>query len=508
MDQRIAIASDAIQKSLENLNLNNRPSPSAIGYLLAEMVEFDIATNQTKYKNWSNTIFSTMNAQHPGFRNQYLDYALMYGYAAIRAYRAYNDDVFLGYAQTVWEFGRVYTLTEDEAQAGSAEMKSFPISSQCQGVTMAGGSFWQTSPTDPSLNVLSTAYFLLLSALLGQATSNQTYIDAATLSTNFMHAHIYTVDNIVQDSISARANDSCRSSPSVHGYNFGLMIEGLAVLSSVTTQPETTALMLNTINAAVTRQLFQGANGIISIGSSHSGELRLVRGFLAAYNSNQTDYDTKEFLKQYISVQYNAVLDQATIAGSDIYGSAWVGPPATTFSDANQTNSLVPLIGALYLPNNTDANDGNGAPGGGATPDDPSTTHGPQLQSSKPRAGLLAGIVIGGLALVGLVAAAFFLWSRKKPKYSGLVQPFIAEAPPARARDPYHESETGSTSFSSRRFKRSRYGPSSTRSQHRPEAADGLPTSKLVRLLHERLQQVDASGPWNSEKPPEYSECV
>ncbi|KIK54171.1 hypothetical protein GYMLUDRAFT_106454, partial [Collybiopsis luxurians FD-317 M1] len=73
-----------------------------------------------------------------------------------------------------------------------------------------------------------------LSALLAETTSNQTYLDAAQNSAAFIHAHLYNIEGVVQDSISARQNDSCSTSDSTGPYNAGLMIEGLATLYSVT----------------------------------------------------------------------------------------------------------------------------------------------------------------------------------------------------------------------------------------------------------------------------------
>jgi hypothetical protein len=73
-----------------------------------------------------------------------------------------------------------------------------------------------------------------LSALLAEATLAPQYIQAATESATFIHAHLMNVLNEVQDSISVRKNDSCEANEIVAPYNSGLMIEGLSILYSIT----------------------------------------------------------------------------------------------------------------------------------------------------------------------------------------------------------------------------------------------------------------------------------
>jgi predicted alpha-1,6-mannanase (GH76 family) len=81
-----------------------------------------------------------------------------------------------------------------------------------------------------------------LSALLAESTSDPTYLQAAEQSATFIQAHLLSIENVVQDTISGRANDSC----ALHGgpvpYNSGLMIEALAILASITKNATTQAL--------------------------------------------------------------------------------------------------------------------------------------------------------------------------------------------------------------------------------------------------------------------------
>ncbi|KAK0435929.1 uncharacterized protein EV420DRAFT_1281487, partial [Desarmillaria tabescens] len=73
-----------------------------------------------------------------------------------------------------------------------------------------------------------------VSALLAEATSNQTYLNAAIESANFIQAHLLNLSNIVLDSILSQSNESCSVDSMVYSYNSGIFIEGLVVLSDLT----------------------------------------------------------------------------------------------------------------------------------------------------------------------------------------------------------------------------------------------------------------------------------
>ena len=248
-------------------------------------------------------------------------------------------------------------------------------------------------------------------------------------------------------------------------------------------------------------------------------------------------------------MQYNAIVDQATISGSNIYGALWTGPPATTFLAENQTVSLMGLISSLYFGNAT------------AISTSPSSS----------KVAPVAGGVVGGLAFVAILAtAALILHKRKKRQQasnlhdapvpfmaqtsSATQQPhaatissettptFMARTKGALAAGQSHTATTipemipKSSEASSipvgRREKQHRQNPTietttmstSTRAPNSRPAADPsassqssdgpvsrsenrsrgdqLPTSELVRLLNERLQV----GTWDmdEEMPPEY----
>ncbi|KAJ4490757.1 hypothetical protein J3R30DRAFT_132208 [Lentinula aciculospora] len=272
---------------------------------------------------------------------------------------------------------------------------------------MVGGVFWETDADSPSLDGLGTGYFLVLSALLAEVTSNQTYLNAAQNSATFVHAHLYNIQDVVQDTISARQNDSCSTSVNTGPYNAGLTIEGLATLYSITQNATTQSLLDNTTIAAIQSDSWVLDNGIIAYGSQKVGDLNLARGLLVAYNRNATNVGLRGYIEAFLAVQYNALVDLATANGTNIYTFSWLGPPSNQISPLNQTSALTVLIGAIYLQN-------------GSTPASPPITSTPSptikpiaIPQSTPSYGAIAGGIIGGLIiLITLIAFLVYLYKR------------------------------------------------------------------------------------------------
>ncbi|KAJ6578275.1 hypothetical protein B0H19DRAFT_932063, partial [Mycena capillaripes] len=106
------------------------------GQLYFQMAEFHIASNQTKYKDILKEYFLKAPQRSSNFADVFA-----YGHAGAITYIAYKDQVFLDYAIQSWWFGHTYTLTPQQVAAGKTDIKNFTIISQCQNITMAGGTF-------------------------------------------------------------------------------------------------------------------------------------------------------------------------------------------------------------------------------------------------------------------------------------------------------------------------------------------------------------------------------
>ncbi|KAJ6470440.1 hypothetical protein C8R45DRAFT_1015639 [Mycena sanguinolenta] len=521
---RVSIAGAAIDKAASMLGNDSQFDGLAwgvAGYFYSEMADFDIATNQTKYENTLKQYFLQASQIRPNFSDELLDYGLSYGHAAARAYEAYKDPVFLDYAEQSWWFGRSYTLSSQEVSAGNSGVKDFPIEKDCQGIPMTGGTFGNTLLTDPFLTGLSSGYFLTTSALLAEATLDPMYLQAAIETASFIHSHLLNVLNEVQDTVSGRANDSCSLTSIIEPYNTGLMMEGLSVLYTISGNATIQTLLNSILTAAISSTAWQGSDGIIANGGEKTGDMNLVQGLSAVYTRNATTLELRADLEQYLAVQFNAVIDQATSNGSNIYGNSWVGPPSSIFSGTNQTNALAALIGAISLRNGTETS--TVTPGPQSSPSSPE----PTSPSSTPRKAMKTAAIVGGVGSFFVAAVVVVLWFlrrrhlrlrrispqpvRQTEFSASLISPFL-DRRNSSSTDPlpvrptphvqkqysdWHPPMTTDQSFTTG-TSRETGAVSNVEDTPRPPA---IPTEELVRMLNERLQGHD----WdNGEAPPEY----
>ncbi|KAJ7351400.1 hypothetical protein DFH08DRAFT_99338 [Mycena albidolilacea] len=118
-------------------------------------------------------------------------------------------------------------------------------------------------------------YFLVLSALLAEATSDPLYLQAATESADFIHSHLYNVQNIVQQYISSTG---CQVVVvTVDPTNSGLMIEGLSIFYSIANNASTQNLLDGLTMAVIPHTGWQGDNGIIAA-DGQGGNMNLMQG--------------------------------------------------------------------------------------------------------------------------------------------------------------------------------------------------------------------------------------
>ncbi|KAJ7151866.1 hypothetical protein C8R43DRAFT_1190492 [Mycena crocata] len=345
---RVSLASAAIEMARTKVGSDGQFSSegyAVAGTFYSQMAEFDIVTTGTRYQQ---ELLQYLNLAQSHNRVNFSD-GLTYGYAAARGYAAYNVTQFLQFAVQSWWLGRKYTLSQADIDAATIPTKNFSVQQLCEDITMAGGTFYKTVPNDKQIVGLSTGYFALVSARLAEATSDPTYLQAAQESTDFIHAHLYNIQNVVQDSISAAASDSCAVSSPIEPYNSGLMIEALAVLASITQNSTTQALLGTILEAAIENSAWQESDGIISnTGHGSEGDISLVRGLSATYSLNVTTPAMRTYITDYLAVQFNAAIDLST-SGDNIYGAAWIGPP----SGLAATSSIDPFTETSSFPPTT-----------------------------------------------------------------------------------------------------------------------------------------------------------
>ncbi|KAJ6544309.1 hypothetical protein B0H19DRAFT_999971 [Mycena capillaripes] len=549
---RVSIAGAGIEKAMSMIQSDGQFAGEAYivaGIFYSQLADFDIATNQTLYQSVLQRYFVLAQANRANFSDE-----LSYGHAAARAYAAYKDPIFLQYAVEAWWFGRTYTLSQDNVDVGRIPGKNFTIGSQCQDITMTGGTFYTIDSTDPDINGLGSGYFATLSALLAEATPDSLYLKAAEESTEFIHAHLYNIQNLVQDTISSRVNDSCAVGSVIEPYNSGVMIEALAVLASITHNASTQVLLETIVQAAIVNTAWQGSNGIIANpGHGSEGDISLVQGLAAAYSRNVTTPAIRAYIGAYLAVQFNAVLDLATSGDSNIYGLAWIGPPSSIFLGAHQTTALSVLISAISLRNDTEPTGSGTSPAAFPSSEVPSNPPPGEASSRASFLGAVTGGIVGGVILI-LVGFGFCFIRRRRHRRAERteVAPSAAIAPSAAVAgshahalpeirpftgvsrsQPITESSTaappqdpqGGNPYSMRQKPPSHSGKGLARTtitvspeispgfvspvalEQRSGASVGpsnsaLPTEELIRLLNERLQD---QGPWDGEEaPPDY----
>ncbi|KAF7373169.1 Glycoside hydrolase family 76 protein [Mycena sanguinolenta] len=152
--------------------------------------------------------------------------------------------------------------------------------------------------------------------------------------------------------------------------------------------------------AVIPYTVWQGDNGIVNVGGQ-SGDMNLLQGLGTVYARNSVNATLRQYVGDYIAVQFNAVTNLATSSGTNIYGSSWTGPPSDIFSGSNQTIALGALISAIGLET---------TPSSSTTPA-PSTSTSSTVtpQSMSRHLGAILGGTFGALAFVVILTVAWFM---------------------------------------------------------------------------------------------------
>ncbi|KAJ7251007.1 hypothetical protein C8J57DRAFT_1723312 [Mycena rebaudengoi] len=422
---RIRIVSAALEQSLNHLGVDGQFTDSEdggwgrAGQFYGQMADFDVSTGQSKYEDTIQKNLAFTQRTGANFSNENVSLPLVqqkyYGRAATKAYSAYGTQIFLDYAIQAWWFGRRYTLTLDNVNSGKTNVKNYPIIKTCDGVTMAGGTFHSNDTTEPGVDASPTANFLILSALLAEATSDPMYLQAASDAADFIRAHLYTGSHLIQSTISARQNDSCEVDTYTDPDFSGLVIEGLSILFSIT-KKASTQLLLNDLITVIPHTTWQQLNGIL-INDQDFFPGTLVKGLAVAYGRNATNPELRDWMKAYIAVQFNALVDLAT-NGTNIYAKAWEGPPSLTFDGGAQSDAIEVLLSAISFEDDSQpASSTNGSPsptGAGLPPPSP-----PSGSGKSSMTGTIVGGVIGGIALLSCIGFVFWMARRRQLRGTG-----------------------------------------------------------------------------------------
>ncbi|KAL0059740.1 hypothetical protein AAF712_013499 [Marasmius tenuissimus] len=358
------------------------------------MVDFDLFSGQSNYKDRLKGYLGARESERDSV-NPFLRDGLTYGYAAIRAFTTYKDEAFLSFAVNWWVWAQRWTIPT----SGRVEGKNFTIQAKCFDNSVVGGTFDNLNPNDGVVSLLPTAYFLTLSSLLKESTSNQTYFDYATSPFNFIRTQLLRTSQYIPDnsiSLNSAESTNCTVAASGDSGNVGAWIGALGVYGD---GEET---VTGSVTTALNNPSWHASDEILRQAGTLMGNINLPRGLTTLYERN-TASSIRTEIENYLSVQYNAILDQSTVSGSSVFNANWTGPapdPSAKVDldlDAQITAQQV-LIDAIPL--------------SGGSPD-----HGePNPSSSKSsNTKAIAGGVVGGVVgLLGLVLAIWFCMRRRR----------------------------------------------------------------------------------------------
>uniref|UniRef100_A0A0W0F6Q3 Glycoside hydrolase family 76 protein n=1 Tax=Moniliophthora roreri TaxID=221103 RepID=A0A0W0F6Q3_MONRR len=380
--QRAKAAIDRYFSTLPAPGASNLGDWLGLSQFCIEMADFDLLTGQDSYKQ-----IALLGAECDAFGN-----------AAARAYEAYKDEDFLNYTVEAWNWGRKFTVSEENINAIS--VKNFTLQKTCGIASMTGGTFGLNTTDDTLLDSWATGNFLvqvithLLSASLYKITSNETYLSAANSAAGFLRSYMYKNQGLVVSAISGKEEEQCRSQQDTPAYNTGIILQGISLLKSINSSTEDNGLINDIVVGESLNSQWHNSGGILT--TADVSGIYIPRGLLQTYNAT-SDPTLRNYISAYLSTQYNAVIDLASGPGNT-YAPSWTGPAASSFDIHGQSSAISILLAGIPLANETVT-----IPPSAPLPD-PTATSFTLSESSKTPVASIVGGVIGSLVFVGGVA--------------------------------------------------------------------------------------------------------
>ncbi|KAF9256433.1 hypothetical protein L218DRAFT_1007362 [Marasmius fiardii PR-910] len=154
-------------------------------------------------------------------------------------------------------------------------------------------------------------------------------------------------------------------------------------------------------------------NGVLQVTGMSPGsptDPYLVRGLATAYRRNQINPEMREYIKGFINIQYNHLLDNATLIESGVYVDRSSGPPnrlpQKSLNKINQTDCSMAYIHAIGSVNATS---------GSSNPLHPNDH--PRFTTKTAKTGGIVGGVLGGVIFFVLVSGlTVYLRRRQRHK--------------------------------------------------------------------------------------------
>ncbi|KAK1233832.1 hypothetical protein PQX77_002998 [Marasmius sp. AFHP31] len=518
------------------------------GEFLALIADFDIITNQTRYKQIVQERFlpalqRTTPDLVPVQDVDTLLYRIVgnkfrYGYAATRAYLAYQDEGFLTIAKDYWTSNRSLTLSDEDVQSRSSPAKSkinSDVSLSCSKpgseYTLAGGTFHSTDQNNLIITTGSTVDYLTLTVSLATVSSDfdSTYATLASQMGQFMRNTIYKDPGVFYSSIEvgdpdcpSRIDDRA-TAPS----DAAVTMQSLSLLTLGSKNDDCTDV-LRDIARRSTGSTWNSADGVLDtlkvsmVASSKDAtpmSHRLLRShFDMALGDGASDL--KVYLRAYLAVQasalspgvgcplsdqecgdqYDALAKLATFPSSvpNLYGNGL--RPASRFIPEAQIQAIGILLGGVISSDNA------------TSPNGPRTTDAITPDTGRAPIGAIVGGIVGGVLGLALVIAGIYHYLRRQRRMRfppPTVDPYPTTSPmnlPMRPPPISTFRPSQSRAFVKRAppmnvAERIVSSSIPTASESRPSRMHETTTAELVTMLNQRLrnEQWDAN-----ESPPEY----
>ncbi|KAK1225570.1 hypothetical protein PQX77_011486 [Marasmius sp. AFHP31] len=479
------------------------------------MAKFDMVAKQTTYRQQLLDFFPQALSFRPGFQHENA-----HGIAAAQAYETYSDPLFLDWARLAWVGGEFYTISEEELRSGRFRAKpNAEVFAKCAEVPMAGGTFEKNDTVGSFVNAFSTGSYIITSSMLAEAAQNRTYLESGSIiSKNFTYNQLRNSQGVLLDGIWADCRPGDLTSPTDA---VGAMIEGLAILLSLSKQEDTfTSKHLEEIvYKAVSKVEWYNAEGILLVDGGDILKIitdaranaqlvgqYVIRGLSTIYIRNISQPALRPYIQKYLAVQYNAVLSNARGLGvnNNIYGASWAREQQVSdFSFEQQTNALSILVAAVSIRNDTNLP--------GEKPSEPP----PGLHPARPRAAVIAGVAVAVTVTVVLFSAGLATWlvRRRKLRRTGSTDGGLS--PTHNRIDAYdltsghRKPKSGARKEGKRLTSQGSEGApgiqlsgvdaaSNVVQRGVRESDNGISTADLVRVLNQRLQGRE----WRQDEPP------
>ncbi|KAK1233826.1 hypothetical protein PQX77_002992 [Marasmius sp. AFHP31] len=443
------------------------------GEYLVVLANFDLFTNQTRYKQIAQQRFLPALRQTTPNLNRY-------GYAATRAYLAYQDEGFLEIAEDYWASNKSLTISDEDVQSKSSPAKSTINSTM---ISLANAS----SNPDPA--------YMTLASQMGQFVLHTIYKGSGEFYNNI---RVGSPDcPPLQDDSSASVSDAAAA------------MQALSVLGLNTKDNDTTDV-LREIARRATGTTWNSADGVLDaqkFPERTADRVQVSQRVLQSYFHlalGDGASDLRTYLRAYLAIQYDALVKQATFASGvpNLYGTG-LRPESQLIPEA-QILAITTLLGGVISSDNI------------TSPNDPRTTDATTPDAGSrdrvPIGAIVGGVIGGVLGLVLAIAGSYYYLRRRKQ----LSPPHPIEPYPAMS-SPVVSPPSISTSLPVRSGKSVKRVPLASSGVAESVAATSTPsasgsqssraheatTAELVTILNQRLRN-ERWDAYANESPPEY----